>query len=177
MSINKYRGDGSGRRTPAKGVVMSNSMPLMLFCTVCASERGVSWVARAPLVDALRQMWGDDANAWLVGPYVFMPDHIHFLCVPKDPASGVSVEMWTTYWKSRLSTNLRDSCFRWQRELFHHRMRHDVELQETVDYMRLNPVKKGLVENAEDWPWQGEVHRLLTPPGYRPSQTLKTEVE
>jgi len=29
------------------------------------------------------------------------------------------------------------------------------------DYVRENPVRAGLVANADDWPWQGEVESLI----------------
>jgi hypothetical protein len=28
------------------------------------------------------------------------------------------------------------------------------------EYVRQNPVRAGLVNNADEWPWQGEIRRL-----------------
>jgi REP-associated tyrosine transposase len=36
----------------------------------------------------------------------------------------------------------------WQRVFFDHR-----ELEEKTSYVLMNPVRKGLCEAAEDWPW------------------------
>jgi len=161
MSIERTSNDGSGRRTPAKGVVLSESMPLIVFCTVCAEHRGASWVSQASVMQAFHEIWEKEATAWLVGWYVLMPNHIHFLCVPLDAAAGIEVETWVTFWKSLLSRRLDDRSYRWQRGLFHHRMRHDVELAETMEYMRQNPVKKGLIQTPDEWPWKGQVHSIF----------------
>jgi REP element-mobilizing transposase RayT len=42
----------------------------------------------------------------------------------------------------------------WQKGFFDHRIRSDKLLRETLDYVRLNPVRAKLVEKSEDWPHQ-----------------------
>ncbi|MEY4482648.1 MAG: hypothetical protein RL693_100, partial [Verrucomicrobiota bacterium] len=61
MHWNKVMNDvrldhSSGRRTPAKGVVLSEDMPLMLFCTVCAEHRG-TWVTQNRVKQILHDLW------------------------------------------------------------------------------------------------------------------------
>ncbi|MFZ0957252.1 MAG: transposase, partial [Candidatus Sulfotelmatobacter sp.] len=41
----------------------------------------------------------------------------------------------------------------WQDESFDHVLRGDESLRETVDYIRQNPVRGGLVQKPEDYPW------------------------
>jgi putative transposase len=41
----------------------------------------------------------------------------------------------------------------WQRDFFDHRLRDHHEETEKISYIRLNPVRKGLCERPEDWPW------------------------
>lgn len=149
----------SGRRTPAKGVVLSGDMPLILFCTVCTEHRG-SWVTQKVVKQTLHDLWLLEARAWLVGPYVLMPDHIHFMCIPQDLSSGVEIERWAAFWKDRFARRVGQPEWRWQRGLFHHRLHNDSQLQDKLTYMRQNPVKRGLVDKAEAWPWDGEVHDL-----------------
>ena len=154
--------DGSviGRRYPAKGVVLSSDMPLILWCTVRASERGVKWVTQQRVLEALMEIWQDEATKWLVGDFVLMPDHVHFFCCPMRISDGVSVERWTGFWKDRLSKRLREPDWRWQDGLFHTRLRSDEHYRDRLEYLRENPVKAGLVESWEDWPWKGEVWDL-----------------
>jgi putative transposase len=148
-----------GRKTPSKGIILDAEMPLMLFCTVCAKQRG-SWVAQAEVMHALHEIGAAEATAWRVGPYVLMPDHVHFLCIPQNLQEGVEIETWTAFWKQRFSRKVNQREWRWQRGIFHHRLRNDFQLQEKLEYMRQNPVRKGLVEAPELRPWRGEVHDL-----------------
>ncbi|MEY4488252.1 MAG: hypothetical protein RIQ79_760 [Verrucomicrobiota bacterium] len=42
---------------------------------------------------------------------------------------------------------------RWQPDFFEHRLRTDESYDEKVFYVRMNPVRKGLVAHPEDWPY------------------------
>ncbi len=48
----------------------------------------------------------------------------------------------------------------WQRRFWEHQIRDERDLQRHVDYIHYNPVKHGLVENVEDWPWSS-YHRWV----------------
>ena len=41
----------------------------------------------------------------------------------------------------------------WQREWFDHWIRSEAEAQRTIQYIRNNPVKAGLVRNYLEWPY------------------------
>ena len=41
----------------------------------------------------------------------------------------------------------------WQRDFFDHRLRNHYEEGAKVDYIEKNPVRRGLCERAEEWPW------------------------
>ena len=41
----------------------------------------------------------------------------------------------------------------WQRRFWEHQIRDENDLQHHVDYIHYNPVKHGLVQNVEEWPW------------------------
>jgi hypothetical protein len=41
----------------------------------------------------------------------------------------------------------------WQRDFFDHRIRDHHELEEKTSYILMNPVRKGLCERVEEWPW------------------------
>jgi REP element-mobilizing transposase RayT len=36
------------------------------------------------VIELLRDLWSDPANAWLIGDFLLMPDHLHFFVTPKD---------------------------------------------------------------------------------------------
>jgi hypothetical protein len=43
---------------------------------------------------------------------------------------------------------------------FHHRLRGDESYGQKWQYVRENPVRQGLVMQAEDWPFWGRVHEI-----------------
>ena len=72
----------SGRRNPATGVLISRDRPTIVFLTVCILHRA-STLAQEAYHGALVKAW-TEADAWIVGAYVIMPDHIHLFCAPKN---------------------------------------------------------------------------------------------
>lgn len=90
---------------------------------------------------------------------VVMPDHVHMLFTALRDAEGwtfaIPEIMKAIKGTSARSVNkLSDSRGSvWQDESFDHVMRGDESLAETVEYIRMNPVRKGLVSKPEDYPW------------------------
>jgi putative transposase len=89
-----------------------------------------------------------------------MPDHVHFFCCPRRISEGVDIERWTAFCKDAFSKQANNLAWRWQRGIFHTRMRSEAHYQEKLEYMRDNPVTAGLVAAPDDWPWRGQVHDL-----------------
>jgi hypothetical protein len=71
---------------------------------------------------------------------------------------------WLKLWKSissrRLAKMININPPLWQTDTFDHILRNPESFSEKWEYMRANPVRKGLVNRTEDWPWQGELHPL-----------------
>jgi putative transposase len=146
----------SGRRTPAKGVHTMLGRPNWVFLTVCTEKRS-PWLAQAAVQTELHQIWKDQATAWLVSDYVLMPDHLHLFCAARD--LKFTIEKWVGFWKDRfVKTRLGQGAF--QSGGFHHRLRDEESYAEKWQYAWENPVRKGLVERAEDWPFWGRVHEI-----------------
>jgi len=72
--------DHVGRHKPASGVQISLGEPTIVFVTVC-SEKRVPWIAQFQVHELLKQVW-TEADAWLVGYYQLMPDHLHLFAAP-----------------------------------------------------------------------------------------------
>jgi len=145
-----------GREHPAEGVFIFRGQATIAFLTVCARER-TPQLANPVIHHALITSWRE-ADAWLVGFYLIMPDHVHLFCAPTD--DDYSVEQWTTFWKRRFKRILRSDAPRFQSHGFHHRLRRDENYSEKWDYVRANPVRAGLVSNPDDWPYQGILNEL-----------------
>jgi len=76
-----------------------------------------------------------------------MPDHVHGI-VTFDLAKGIkpTVADWKRYQKTTLKVD-------WQPDFFEHRLRDDTAFKEKVEYIRMNPIRKGLVSSPEEWPY------------------------
>ena len=97
-------------------------------------------------------------GAW-VGRYVLMPDHIHVFVSMRE----ISLSDWVKALKNSLSKTLRiHGCEgpHWQKGFFDHVLRSGESYSQKWDYVRENPVRAGLVNKAEHWPFAGEIHDL-----------------
>jgi hypothetical protein len=66
-------------------------------------------------------------------------------------ASGFSEIIWAT--RHSLNRALRRSGPVWQEESFDHVLRSDESFDQKVEYIRQNPVRRGLVTRPEDYRW------------------------
>ena len=90
---------------------------------------------------------------------VIMPDHVHLLFTAMRDADGwtfaLPVILRAIKGSSARSINkLTDRKGPvWQDESFDHVLRGDESLKETIEYIRQNPVRKGLVKEPEMYQW------------------------
>ncbi len=145
-----------GRKTPAQGVHIQLGGPNWVFLTVCADRRE-RWLAQASVQRVLHDIWLRTAQAWLVSDYLLMPDHLHLFCAPHD--LRFDIERWMAFWKDRFAKQ-HPELGTFQRGGFHHRLRDGESYSAKWRYVRENPVRLGLVERPEDWPYFGRVHDL-----------------
>jgi putative transposase len=112
----------------------------------------------AKVFDAIR-----DRRRFLLGGYVFMPDHWHALVFPSPrdtlprlmgALKVASMRLINGYHQRR--GNL------WQPRYHDHAIRTVKEFRDALGYMHLNPVRRGLVQKPEDWPWSS-VHAFGRP--------------
>jgi REP element-mobilizing transposase RayT len=132
----------------------------LVFVTVCTRNRKAI-LARADIHQLLATLWAD-ASHWMVGRYVLMPDHLHLFCAPAGP-EATNVRDWISYWKSRSAAQWPRPTEQpiWQREAWDRQIRQGESYGAKWDYVRHNPVRAGLIANADDWPYQGELNKLV----------------
>ncbi len=93
--------------------------------------------------------------------YVIMPDHVHLVL---DPPAAVNLGVLIGQMKARIAyaiiPTLHDRLHRpdghpaiWQRRCYDHNCRSTTVVTEKIIYCHNNPVRRGLVNNPEDWPW------------------------
>jgi putative transposase len=99
-------------------------------------------------------------SAW-IGAYVLMPDHLHLFVATDD--QQITVAAWAKSLKNTISKILRLNAVpapHWQKAFFDHVLRSGESYSEKWNYVRNNPVRAGLAQKAEDWPFAGEIFQL-----------------
>jgi putative transposase len=131
------------------------------FLTACSASR-CKILSSTALHEAFRA-FGDhasDRGAW-IGRYILMPDHLHLFIAVDDEL--IKLPLWVKSLKNALSKQLRDNGVpspHWQKGFFDHVLRSGESYRAKWDYVRDNPVRAGLIANADDWPFSGEIHDL-----------------
>jgi putative transposase len=92
--------------------------------------------------------------------YCLMPDHLHLLIGMGESGKTLgeicgAFKSLTTrdYWRwheGRL----------WQRQFYDHIIRNEQDYFESFDYIRMNPVRKGLAQTPEEWAYTGQVDQI-----------------
>lgn len=81
-----------------------------------------------------------------------MPDHVHLLIAP---SSGNLIDL-IAKWKSYTTHLIWQNGWKgtvWQRSFYDHALRKDEDLIKVAEYIVNNPVRRGLVEDWENYPY------------------------
>jgi len=89
----------------------------------------------------------NESQLWRCSLFLAMPDHVHglFYFNGKKPMKGV-ISDWKRWTARQLGLT-------WQKGFFDHRLRNEENAFAKRDYILNNPVRAGLVERSEDWPY------------------------
>jgi putative transposase len=132
------------------------------FVTACVEGRRPI-LANRRVLDAFREFCCTGLErGFFVGRFVLMPDHLHlFIVVSREVPHALSI--WMKGLKRSLTRVLDEmgvSSPHWQKGFFDHVMRSGESYSEKWNYVRANPVRAGLVSQADAWPYQGEICEL-----------------
>ena len=103
-------------------------------------------------------LW-DDRARYQLHAVVIMPEHVHLLLTPLQDAKGwpygLPAILKLIKGASARSVNrlLASDGPVWQEESFDHVLRSQESLNEKLEYIRQNPVRRGLVRKPEDYQW------------------------
>jgi REP element-mobilizing transposase RayT len=134
--------------------IFPNYDPPVYFVTLCTAKR-CKVLANERVHLALRNYANvGTARGYAVGRYVVMPDHIHlFVCGIDDFVLGT----WVAGLKRVVAAAVTGGRSIWQRGFFDHVIRSNESYSEKWNYVQQNPVRAGLVADADEWPFQGEI--------------------
>ena len=145
------------KRPPRLDILFSSVRPFY-FVTFNTHER-LSILARSEIHQTFRRFSERaEEHDLAVGRYVIMPDHIHlFVAIP---ATGITLSEWTQALRTMIGKKLlRLGCQKphWQEGFFDHVLRSADSYGQKWQYVRMNPVRAGLVSDPDAWPHQGEI--------------------
>lgn len=148
----------SRQRPVHQPVIISGNRAVIVFLTVCTKDRAPH-LATPAMHQAMLDAWRT-ADHWLIGRYVILPDHIHLFCAP-TVTPPVPLASWIRFWKTAVSKSLKaPEGSLWQTDFWDTQLRQHESYNAKWDYVRQNPVCAGLVEHADEWPYQGEMNVL-----------------
>ncbi len=145
----------------------------IFFITTCTYQRKPI-LANLSNAAILIEEWrcAGSRHGWLIGRYVIMPDHVHFFC-SSDPHSdrpnkndlSKFIQQWKQWTSKRIIRKVSTEQPKydapiWQAEYFDHLLRSEESYDQKWEYVRDNPVRKNLVQFADEWPWQGVIFDL-----------------
>ena len=110
------------------------------------------------VVEAIK--FGENSlKLYLLVAYVVMANHVHALWIPHAPLSKIThtIKSFTALKANQMLD--REGKRFWQDESFDHWVRSETELRRIVRYIEYNPVRAGLVERVENWPWSSATGR------------------
>ena len=91
---------------------------------------------------------------FVVAGYVVMPEHVHLLLgEPRKVLLSKAIQAL----KLSVSVQCRERPF-WQARYYDFNVHNPEKRVEKLRYMHRNPVKRGLVDNPEDWAWSSFRH-------------------
>ena len=89
----------------------------------------------------------EDLQKWFVHALVIMPDHLHLVgTFSRTPGIRATIRAWKAFHARRLGIH-------WQADFFEHRLRDEDAFTVKIQYLLMNPVRSGLVDEWKKWPY------------------------
>ncbi|HAF03769.1 MAG TPA: hypothetical protein DIT76_01635 [Spartobacteria bacterium] len=124
--------------------------PIIYFVTLSVKHRR-HVLANARVFEATKASIAELLR-WRVLAGVIMPDHVHWIVSPVEDRE-LSVADFSTGFKRVLRKTLCSHSWEWQRGCFDRLLRSDENLHSKWIYVQDNPVRQGLVQRWQDWPY------------------------
>ncbi|MBI5410331.1 MAG: transposase [Nitrospirae bacterium] len=152
-SCDEYKTWGKSRSNRFPNYDYSIDNPVHL--AICTKDKktifSVENHAKVLIAELLKAV--DDLK-FIILCYCLMPDHIHIIISPGN--SGLPLSKFLNIFKGRTAAVFRTSfgvSELWQRSGFDHVIRAEEDLKTIIKYILNNPVRKGIAETAESYPY------------------------
>jgi len=135
--------------------------PRAYFITICSYE-GKKVFSDKDLAKEIIKCLKENKEKTNLKIYIYclMPDHLHILLNPGD--SNVSISRFIQTFKSQAGFlyKKQNGTPLWQRGFYDHIVRENEDLIKIAQYILDNPVRKGLVEIAEQYSYSGVIDEI-----------------
>ena len=84
--------------------------------------------------------------------------------MPESDSGAATLSKWVKMWKSLSARSIRPTICGgplWQRDYFDRYLRSEESYAQKWEYVRDNPVRAGLADSAEAWPYGGTINELV----------------
>jgi putative transposase len=134
------------------------------------TKHGPFWLRDARIAELVAEsLRYRDGQVYRLAAFCIMPNHLHLVIVPLPKEDGVfhslSAIMHSLKRYTARQANLllgREGAF-WQQESYDHVVRDEAEARRIIEYVLNNPVKAGLAQSWEDWPWNYVAQDAILP--------------
>lgn len=124
------------------------------------AQNGPFWLRDPRIADLVTEsLHHRDGRVYDLDAFCIMPNHVHLVYTPlpkaDDTYHAMSAIMHSLKRYTARQANLllrREGSF-WQHENYDHVIRDEAEWRRIITYVLNNPVKAGLVQHWEEWPW------------------------
>jgi len=122
----------------------------VFFITLCLEDRNSDLLIQREVAPMIRDSAAcyQNQGTWWIELLLLMPDHLHALVSfnQRERSMSKTIQSWKRYLN-------REQGIEWQSGYFDHRLRNADAEREKASYIRNNPLRAGLIEEANAWPY------------------------
>ena len=125
------------------------------FLTICCYDNVSCFTNKNTVFNILNSLNSISSTMnFSIIAYCFMPDHLHILTSGEE---RINLIKFVKQFKQITGYNFKKATGRrlWQKSFYDHVVRKEENLNSIAEYIFNNPVRKGLVEDYDDYPFLG----------------------
>lgn len=142
---------------------------LQLIHNTLDEGHGACWLNRqAPALLVKNALFHFDGERYDLHAWVIMPNHFHALFRPYDDwLMSKTISSWKGFTAKEIRKWIKENELIeekpqkhfWQPEYWDRYIRDKAHYERVVQYIHQNPVKAGLCQRVEDWPWSSAANQ------------------
>ncbi len=103
------------------------------------------------VVECIREM--ESRSIWSCSGFVVMPDHLHLAVRLLKGDLSAAMKSFSSFTGSRINAELQRKGPFWQTGYHEHAIRGEKSLVAFLEYIAMNPVRAGLIDDFRQWPY------------------------